>query len=441
MSMVKSMGRLSCVAFVPVFVLACGDPDGGRGEGGAEDGIITTMPPVTTGDEDSATGQNDGSGSNSGMSASGSADGASGDSGGLKFDLGAQPDASIGCEGGNGGGGGGPDFSYIWIANSAESSVSKIDTQTLVEEGRYITRPDTNGNPSRTSVNLNGDMAIANRSGGVTMIYAIPERCANPANTSTGSADVKPWPDGCVGWHTPFAYASQRPMAWTQGEFDTSTCRYENTKLWSSGANASIDVVLMDGETGVVEATVPIPGVAPNFYGIYGGAVDASGNFWGSQLGQGFLIRVDIDDYTVSTWPMPTSGYGMTVDSQGHVWTCSYEVARFDYATQTWATAVAGGSGGCMEDGMGTLWLANNPMVGVDINSMAVVQTIPLPNYVHGISIDFYGYVWGPAINNNEAYRVDPVAGTIDTVTGLNYPYTYSDMTGFALSNAGGPIG
>ena len=138
---------------------------------------------------------------------------------------------------------------------------------------------------------------------------------------------------------------------------------------------------------------------------------------------------------------MAASGYGMTVDHLGQVWTCSGTVARFDVATETWQTASVGGGGGCMEDGNGTLWLAQDPMVGVDINTMAVVQTIDLPNYVHGISIDFEGYVWGPAIYNDEAYRVDPVAGTIDTVTGLNYPYTYSDMTGFALSNAGAPQG
>ena len=72
---------------------------------------------------------------------------------------------------------------------------------------------------------------------------------------------------------------------------------------------------------------------------------------------------------------------------------------------------------------------------------MGVVQMIDLPNYVHGISIDFQGNVWGPAIYNDEAYRVNPTTGQIDTVTGFNLPYTYSDMTGFALSNAGGPIG
>ncbi|MBX7083405.1 MAG: hypothetical protein K1X88_29630, partial [Nannocystaceae bacterium] len=76
-----------------------------------------------------------------------------------------------------------------------------------------------------------------------------------------------------------------------------------------------------------------------------------------------------------------------------------------------------------------------------DIDTLAVMQTLPVPSYVHGVSIDFNGYVWGPAINNNEAYRVDPATGTVDVVTGLNLPYTYSDMTGFGLSQAVGPSG
>ncbi|MCA9707649.1 MAG: hypothetical protein KDK70_17500 [Myxococcales bacterium] len=432
------MGRSKNLLLVSAMAVACGDP-GGRDDGSGGGTGITTVNPTMSGGSGEGTESNEGSGAVDGTATAGTDDG----NNGTKFDLGVSPDGGAGgCDGGGGGGGGGaPDFSYIWIANSAEGTVSKIDTQTMVELGRYIVRPDANGNPSRTSVNLNGDMVIANRSGGITKIYARAEDCPDPANTSTGPGDVKPWPDGCVAWHTPMAYASQRPVAWTQGTFNNATCRYDDTKVWTSGANATIDVILVDGETGMIEQTVPIPGVAPNFYGIYGGAVDAAGNFWGSQLGQGQLIRVRLNDFSVSTWGMATSGYGMTVDHQGNVWTCSSNVARFDPATETWMTNSVGGSGGCMEDGQGTLWMANDPMVGVDINTLQVVQTIDLPNYVHGISIDFYGYVWGPAIYNNEAYRVDPVAGTIDTITGLNFPYTYSDMTGFALSNATGPIG
>jgi hypothetical protein len=39
---------------------------------------------------------------------------------------------------------------------------------------------------------------------------------------------------------------------------------------------------------------------------------------------------------------------------------------------------------------------------------------------------------------SSNAYRVDPATGNFDTVTGLVGPYTYSDMTGFALDDVGG---
>ncbi len=90
-----------------------------------------------------------------------------------------------------------------------------------------------------------------------------------------------------------------------------------------------------------------------------------------------------------------------------------------------------------MADGGNILWMASNPMVGFDRNTLAVEYSIPLPNYVHGVSVDIDGYVWGVSMNT-EAYRVDPATGTFDTVGGLIGPYTYSDMTGFALSNVGG---
>ena len=49
------------------------------------------------------------------------------------------------------------EFSYLWVANSPESTVSKINTRTMQEEGRYLTHPESNGNPSRTSVSIDGN--------------------------------------------------------------------------------------------------------------------------------------------------------------------------------------------------------------------------------------------------------------------------------------------
>ena len=52
-------------------------------------------------------------------------------------------------------------YRSIWVANSPEATVSKINTQTMEEEGRYLTRGDAFGNPSRTSVSLSGNVAVA----------------------------------------------------------------------------------------------------------------------------------------------------------------------------------------------------------------------------------------------------------------------------------------
>ena len=40
-----------------------------------------------------------------------------------------------------------------------------------------------------------------------------------------------------------------------------------------------------------------------------------------------------------------------------------------------------------------------------------------------------------------QAYRVNPMDGTLLTFEGLVGAYSYSDMTGFALSNVGNPQG
>ena len=54
------------------------------------------------------------------------------------------------------------------------------------------------------------------------------------------------------------------------------------------------------------------------------------------------------------------------------------------------------------------------------------------------MSIDFFGYVW--AVNGDGAHRVDPETGEVTSYNGLVGAYTYSDMTGYALSTVGGGI-
>lgn len=455
--------RLTCCLAVGLSSWACGT-DPGSSEG---DEAATTLPPATTevATTEVATTVSDTDGATSAATSIGTAppEGSSStaaDETGpppIYFDVGMMPDGGGQgfCQPGGDGMGGKqaePDFSYLWACNSTQGTISKIDTVTVTEVGRYYTRPDLAGSPSRTSVSLSGNVAVANRTGGITKIWAVEEDCVESngmagIQTSVGNAALAWDQEECRAWHIPFAYDSQRPVAWAPGEWNSNTCEWENEMLWTAGRNGQTDteVVLIDGDVGIVVDSVNIPGLKADQYGLYGGAVDAEGNFWTTGWATGnHLVRVDIDTMIATVWPGPSvvagsHWYGMTVDVNGFIWNCASRVARFDPMTELWTVSneLPNWSAGCMADSdpNGLLWLGSNGAMAIDRDTFAVVHQWPTPSS-YGISIDFYGYVW--TVNANGAHRVDPDTGTITSYNGLTGAYTYSDMTGYSLSTVGG---
>jgi streptogramin lyase len=347
--------------------------------------------------------------------------------------------------------GGDIEFSYLWAANSSQSTISKIDTQTVTEVGRFYTEEAAAGSPSRTSVNSSGDVAVANRNSGVTKFFADVEDCADtngvPGIQTSDSNIPLAWDEEeCRAWHQEFNYYTQRPVAWVPGEQNPVTCEWEEQKLWISGivaSGAQPEIRLLNGDTGETEGIAQLAGWNGDQWGVYGGAVDGDGNFWGSQLGSaGKLVRVNIEDLSFELFDAPAGPhwYGMTVDSDGYVWLCHSSAGRFDPETETWEVANVGGGAGCMADAGddGLLWMAaGQNVIGVNRETLLVEKTWAA-NGSYGISIDFYGHVWAVAFGSN-ATRVDQETGDAITYNGLVGAYTYSDMTGFAMANAGAP--
>ena len=64
---------------------------------------------------------------------------------------------------------------FIWVPNSNEGTVSKVDTVTGKELGRYRTGPTSNGNPSRTTVDLQGSCWVGNRGTGTVVKIGLSE--------------------------------------------------------------------------------------------------------------------------------------------------------------------------------------------------------------------------------------------------------------------------
>src|SRR5262245_1393261 len=148
------MARTHWIIAASAFAVACGggsSSGSGNGDGDESGGSLTAADATaaTADGTGGGTAASDDQGATSTTSA-GPDDGAEN----RIFDVHSTVDVGVGACDGNGKGGGGktPEFSYIWVANAGQSTISKINTQTMVEEGRYITRPDSAGNPSRTSV-------------------------------------------------------------------------------------------------------------------------------------------------------------------------------------------------------------------------------------------------------------------------------------------------
>jgi sugar lactone lactonase YvrE len=212
--------------------------------------------------------------------------------------------------------------------------------------------------------------------------------------------------------------------------------------------SGSVHAIRIDGDTGAIDVDLPVPEIAVDWAGPYGGAVDSAGDFWFHSRDAGLphpLVHVAADggSYEIIAVPDPVNPYGITVDSNNRIWLAGYEggIGRYDPVLGTWQTVVGFTGLGIQEDAEGRMWMAIYPWAttGVhafDVNTMAHVTTIDMTGTApssRGISIDFDGYVW-MVDQDASAWRIDPASQTWQSYSGLTGPYTYSDMTGWGLS-------
>ncbi|MCA9712035.1 MAG: hypothetical protein KDK70_39735, partial [Myxococcales bacterium] len=161
-------------------------------------------------------------------------------------------------------------------------------------------------------------------------------------------------------------------------------------------------------------------------------------------FGNNQLARVDIETLAVTIWMVPPeiAPYGITVDHAGRPWLSSMfgsSAVRVDPDTETWDIVPGSfhSQAGLMEHPSGHMWIGTEVgAIEVDVETLALGSVfVPAAGgLVKGISVDDDGYVWAV---NDIAHKFDPSSGAlVGSYAGLSSPYTYSDMTGWALLNA-----
>ena len=340
-------------------------------------------------------------------------------------------------------------FGFIWIANSNENTVSKLDTKTGNEVGRYKVCSD----PSRTAVDLVGDVWVGCRdNGGIIKIIGNKNKCVDKnkngkidtaedknKNKKIEANEMLPYlkdecikfevfPEGKGNWNTvPRAAGVDKDnYAWIGF--------YYLDKL-----------VKLHPQTGKTVDNISL-GCSP-----YGLAIDKGGIIWISGRGCGSLLRVDPKTKKVDKIAFDKgSPYGMSIDSLGNIWLADTgsHTSQYNPLTKKWTHIKHGlWSRGVASSNTGHVYVAldtASAVAKININTLKLEKEISIGNgkYPVGIAVDHDGFIWAINQGSNSATKINPKTDTVvgEYPVGLN-PYTYSDMTGYALLNYTLPSG
>ncbi len=346
---------------------------------------------------------------------------------------------------------------YLWVPNTAESTLSKWDANMRTEIARYrvgLASGECRGQccwdnacnmVSRTVVDGFGNAWVANRGfgmqGTVAKIAADRGDCVDRngngmIDTSTGPADIRPYgQDECVLVNAPVGANNSvlRAIAVDRGD-----ATFPEGYVWVGAclSDAPSQGWKLNPRTGAVLQTVTIPHCA------YGAVVGADGRLWWN----GGAFRAAVTPMNTTTGAMGTTvsggGYGITIDADGRLWFSSAGRGYNPMTNQWTSLPMSISSSGITVDSMNRVWaVSGNNLInwnaasfvgGGTVSAAAITSRAinPAPNGVSAIGADRTGNIWLATSNAGPLTRFDSAASTFSTHAGPNRVYTYTDFTG-----------
>ena len=365
---------------------------------------------------------------------------------------------------------------FLWVPNS-EGSISKVDTLSGRELGRYRTGPPAvNSQPSRTTVDLVGNCYVANRYSGTLVKVGLLEQgqgidrngdgILQTSRDLNGDGDITgdellPWgSDECVLWETSLIPGEEG--FFTPGTF---TGTYRNDWGTPGVRGVAVDVqgnvwvgtletkkfYYIEGSTGRILRTIDVSSVN---HRTYGAVLDRSGILWASSHDRNEALRMDPASGEFRVLPLGHFSYGIGMDRNGHVFVSGWEssrLSRIDTATATieWNVPTDTQARGIAVTEDGDVWVAHSSpgIVVRRSNSGAFKASIPVGNQPTGVAVDSRGMVWSVGVGEPSIRRIDPSRNVVDLIKLIRcdnregYHYGYSDMTGNMVRNSTTRIG
>ncbi len=351
----------------------------------------------------------------------------------------------------------------VWIANSGEGTISKIDAATATEVARY---QSGGSEPSRVAVDYRGDAWVANREfEGVSTLVKIagdPSRCVDATGdgltTSTGPADVLPFgEDECVLFRTDVGTTGEVARALAI-DGDLGLDETSGGNAWV-GLHEGHAVVVVDGATGAVLDRIETPNFSP-----YAAAFDAWGTLWLSER-DGYIARIDrgVTPREATIIEVPFACYllyGLTVDVRGRVVATGFscdDVITYDPRRDLFRQLPSPPSprGIALGLGEGDLFMAHTggSVSRLSVDESRILDTDPLANADAtplesiGVGVDGFGDVWVASTHGGPggvglATRVSPMDGTVTAQVPVGRgPHTQGDLTGAELHGGFVPEG
>ena len=360
-------------------------------------------------------------------------------------------------------------FPFIWVPNTDEGTISKVDIRTGYELGRYRVTPpglSGNGSPSRTTVDLEGNVWVGNRQAGTVVKVGLYEagQCTdrngngtietsldNNGDYNITGSELLPWgEDECVlyevvlippgeGTYIPGTYTGPYDEGYW-GVAPRGLAIDKDNNLWA-GTWITSKYYYINGTNGQINRTIDVSSWNHN---AYGAVIDRNGVLWSSGGSSNNILRLDpsTDPPTISKIDTGTTVYGLGLDQLDHLFVsewCNDTFVRINILTDTieWTkptTQVC--TRGVVVTSDNNVWLANSNSDTVTRydNDGNLLVTISGFNQPSGVAVDSAGKVWVSDIGSEYIYRINTSTNTVDMskqLIGSGGHYTYSDMTGF----------